>query len=53
VPLLVKGMQKQQAIIEKQNEEISTLKAQLDKITAALATMSGSFGAGAGILVEK
>ncbi len=45
VPLLVKSIQEQQAIIEQQNEEIGTLKSQLDKITAALA--------GAGIAVEK
>jgi len=45
VPLLVKGMQEQQTIIEAQKEEIDSLKSQLDKITAALA--------GAGIAVEK
>ncbi len=45
VPLLVKGMQEQQTIIEAQKEEIDLLKSQLDKITAALQ--------GAGIAVEK
>ncbi len=45
VPLLVKGMQEQQTIIEAQKEEIDLLKSKLDKITAALQ--------GAGIAVEK
>jgi hypothetical protein len=63
VPLLVKGMQEQQAIIQSQTEKIEAqeaeigrlkkLETQLDKITAALATMSGSLGASAGIAVEK
>ena len=39
VPLLVKGIQEQQTIIETQKVEIAALKSQLDKITAALADM--------------
>jgi hypothetical protein len=56
-------MQEQQAIIQSQTEKIEAqeaeigrlkkLETQLDKITAALATMSGSLGASAGIAVEK